>query len=529
MRVFPYEESNDVTIKMCKKLNINEALNRGIEAHKAGNIKEADRYYTSILNTWPKHPDANHNMGVLAITVGKLEQSLPFFKIAIETSPNIAQYWLSYVNALLKLERQEEALKVITQAKEIGLSDIRFEKIKQEINSNMESQEPPQELLDNLKDLLNKQKFQVVVTQAYKSLELFPKSAEIYNIIGISYQFLNQIDEATNCFEKAIKINPNFSKPFNNLANILKEKQEFEAAIDQYKKALSLKPDDAEIKSNLIEVLKIHSPVNFSDNSLTNLDSYIKTESPVLKNFEDDHQLASSILHILKKINLIDINLTTKLSQIYKRNQIDLNCYRHRTIFEKENIIPEFCYGCFKLQVDAKNLLDLIRLTSIFYSTEFTHDLTRKCFIELRPEIPGSFKGLIYCGSLDQAAKVKKHLDLRLKDIDKSLSSKIKRGCSEFPIAFPEYGKIDSNTDNMMGYPSEWQSLENKFDKNHPILPKKNIPSSLNQFCLGDYLIIQKWIDYAKGAKDPVSELFCDLPIRYLETFQCAQNRTART
>ena len=55
-----------------------------IEAHKAGKVQEADRYYTAILKANPKHPDANHNMGVLAVGVGKVETALPFFKTALE-------------------------------------------------------------------------------------------------------------------------------------------------------------------------------------------------------------------------------------------------------------------------------------------------------------------------------------------------------------------------------------------------------------------------------------------------------------
>ena len=39
---------------------------------------KADRYYTAILKVQPKHPDANHNMGALAVGVGKLQQALPF-------------------------------------------------------------------------------------------------------------------------------------------------------------------------------------------------------------------------------------------------------------------------------------------------------------------------------------------------------------------------------------------------------------------------------------------------------------------
>jgi thioredoxin-like negative regulator of GroEL len=62
------------------ELTIDQALQQAVEAHKAGQVQEADRLYTAILKAQPKHPDANHNMAVLAVGVGKVEEALPFFK-----------------------------------------------------------------------------------------------------------------------------------------------------------------------------------------------------------------------------------------------------------------------------------------------------------------------------------------------------------------------------------------------------------------------------------------------------------------
>ena len=83
------------------ELTLDQALQKGVEAHKAGKAQKADQYYTAILKANPKHPDANHNMGVLAVSVGKVEEALPFFKTALGVNPNIAQYWLSYIDALI--------------------------------------------------------------------------------------------------------------------------------------------------------------------------------------------------------------------------------------------------------------------------------------------------------------------------------------------------------------------------------------------------------------------------------------------
>ena len=106
-----------------KKFSLEEALQLGVLAHKEGNIGEADRYYTAILKAQPDHPDANHNMGVLGVSVGKADDALPFFRKALEVNPNVVQFWLSYINTLIKLQRFEEGLEALNQGKGIGIDE----------------------------------------------------------------------------------------------------------------------------------------------------------------------------------------------------------------------------------------------------------------------------------------------------------------------------------------------------------------------------------------------------------------------
>ena len=74
------------------QLTLDEALQKAIEAHRAGQRQEAERFYRAILQSQPQHPDANHNLGVLAVSVKKTEAALPFFKAAIEANPKVEQF-----------------------------------------------------------------------------------------------------------------------------------------------------------------------------------------------------------------------------------------------------------------------------------------------------------------------------------------------------------------------------------------------------------------------------------------------------
>ena len=82
-------------------LSIDEVLRQGVVAHQSGQVQEAERLYRSILVQEPKHADANHNLGVLAVSVGKPQLSLPHFKTALESNPKSGQYWLSMIDTLI--------------------------------------------------------------------------------------------------------------------------------------------------------------------------------------------------------------------------------------------------------------------------------------------------------------------------------------------------------------------------------------------------------------------------------------------
>ena len=105
------------------ELTIEQALQQGVAAHKEGKLQDAERLYRAILKSQPKHPDANHNLGVLAVSVNKADAALPLFKTALEANPKIEQFWLSYIDVLIKEQQFENAKQVLEQAKTQGVAE----------------------------------------------------------------------------------------------------------------------------------------------------------------------------------------------------------------------------------------------------------------------------------------------------------------------------------------------------------------------------------------------------------------------
>ena len=114
---------------------IQEALSKGVEMHVAGEFDLAIQLYSSVLKLQPNHADANHNMGLLKLDTGNNLEALPYLQTARQADTSIAQFWLSYIKALINLERLDEAGRILDLAKENGFEGEEFVELTQLINT----------------------------------------------------------------------------------------------------------------------------------------------------------------------------------------------------------------------------------------------------------------------------------------------------------------------------------------------------------------------------------------------------------
>ena len=132
------------------ELTIQQALQKGVTAHKAGTLQNAERIYRAILQSQPEHPDANHNLGVIAVSLNKADAALPLFKTALETNPKIEQYWLSYIDALIKTEKFDDVRQVLVDAKQAGIATDKLQLLEEQLQSNpLPSSDKPQQEFGN--------------------------------------------------------------------------------------------------------------------------------------------------------------------------------------------------------------------------------------------------------------------------------------------------------------------------------------------------------------------------------------------
>ena len=114
-------------LKVTNGQTIEQALQEGITAHKEWQSARGRAGVIGYLQSQLSHPDANHNLGVMAVLANKTDTALRLFQIALEANPNIEQYWHSYVDTLVKTDQLQTAKKIVKMAEGKGFDTKKLE------------------------------------------------------------------------------------------------------------------------------------------------------------------------------------------------------------------------------------------------------------------------------------------------------------------------------------------------------------------------------------------------------------------
>ena len=359
-------------------------------------------------------------------------------------------------------------------------------------------------------ELLSEKKTDVNFEFWKEQIEIYEKSFlkkidkfKLFINIGVIFFKLGKITDSINFYKFSIQDNPNFSLAYNNLGISYLEIGMFEKAAENFEIAFKLNTNDISAQKHLINILNLVIPNDNKYEGIIKLNYKINTliKNLKIKNYFDTKNI-KKILNLSN--NLIDNfenDLVFNETQIFRKNSTNLNCLRHFKVFNEFNIIPEFCFSCYKIQINLFTVVDLIKLYFIFDNINLIKNNMRKCMVETRNQIRGNYKGYIYCTGLEEAKGI---LELIKKEIKLANLNKfkiaIKHGCSEFYQSYPEYEKINFDGEQIMKYNQNWSEKEKLVDER---IPKRNDKDKkiwgtyVKGINLSDVLIINNWMNYA--------------------------------
>jgi len=361
-----------------------------------------------------------------------------------------------------------------------------------------------QEKINKLVLLYEKGLFKEALLEAKYLVKKNPNISIIYNIYGVINLAIENWKNSVECFSKAISIEPTYAEAYYNLGIAQDNLEQMEEAIKSYTKAIEIKPDLGRAHEALIHILSFYNPKKSNTNPCIKANKLLQIQS---YNYKSEKKISDTdvINFFYRSNNIISQNinaLSLNETEIFRNNTIDLKCERHFKVFNTFNIIPDYCFGCYKVQIEVKNVIELFKLYFIFDNLKLKNNNPRKCMVELRPKVEAPYKGFIYCNSVKEADEVYNQINIILnKNTNLKTSAIIKRGCSEFGAAYPEYKKIYKNKEQPMKYNEKWRIKEKKIDDQlmqSDNSKKRRLRNNLAGTSVCDILIMRNWLGYAK-------------------------------
>jgi tetratricopeptide (TPR) repeat protein len=289
--------------------NNKEIFASALQLHGAGDLARAEALYRQVLFTDPRHAEALHMLGFLALQTGRHEAARDHIARSIALAPRVAEAHNRLGLALQALDLPAEAAAAFRRA--IGLKR-KFAPAWLNLANLMALTGRPEEALEacrraravatldaaahfNLAKLLGSLG-ELAAAQAHydETLRLDPGNAAIHTALATLLHRQDKLDGAICHYRAATKLAPRSSIAFMNLALALRDRGDFRAAAHAAINAHVLAPSDFSCKSLFVDCVKSLES-EFDDETITTYLTRALTES-----WDRPQQLVSSALKILR-------------------------------------------------------------------------------------------------------------------------------------------------------------------------------------------------------------------------------------
>jgi len=207
------------------------AWNQAVAAHQAGRFQEAEALYRQILAAAPRHFDAQHLLGVVALQTSRLDEAEQLLSAALTLNPKFAAAHNNLGNVHLRQGRSEAALACFQKAVQLqpSYADAHFNA------GNL------QRVAGRLREAA--QHFQRAAAGNAKWLE-----AQLN--LGATLLDLGDTRGAVKAFETAVRLKPDHVDALSNLGAALLESGELQRARETLARALKIDPRSVGARMN---------------------------------------------------------------------------------------------------------------------------------------------------------------------------------------------------------------------------------------------------------------------------------------
>lgn len=247
-------------------MNPAELLEKGLTAHRAGDMANAAAVYRQMLELWPGQPDASYLLGLIVQKNGDHLEAIRLFEQATEANPNLARAHLQRGFSLNALDQAMDAVAAFQSAvaRETNLPEAHHQ-----LGNTLRKLKRLPEALPSLREATRLKPAEAIYwlsrglacmegelwDEAVKSFQqavrfnsTLPEAREI---LAQALMAQHRGDEARDQLNEALRLRPNYAEACHDLGRLCTEEGLIKEAVEHYRAALIMKPEP-ETQTNLV-------------------------------------------------------------------------------------------------------------------------------------------------------------------------------------------------------------------------------------------------------------------------------------
>ena len=258
-------------------------IQRALQLHQAGHLDEAKNIYDHILASNPRHPDALHLRGLVALQTGDAKTAAEYLRKAAQMQPKNGLFRADLASALMSngdLAGAESAFRRAAHLApdqpqfNVGIANclaLRGKPAEAEKQLRAVTQRHPRYALAwfNLANTARDQGRAREAVELYQqAIVLDPAQIEARNNLGATLLALAKMGDAEETYREALHISPDDTRLLCNLASVLIDRGKFVEAETVCRRVITLAPKMANAyaflgaaighQGRLLEALEVH-------------------------------------------------------------------------------------------------------------------------------------------------------------------------------------------------------------------------------------------------------------------------------
>ncbi len=216
-----------------------------------GKLGDAVTACEQALKQKPDFAPAYKTLGKASQVQGNLAKAKHWYTKALEIQPNFAEVYTNLATLYAQEKDWERALVCYQKSTELQAKNTKSTNNERTVLScDIDDIEV---YIQGAEAFYAQRKFEQAAAACQRVIKVKP-DARAYKICGNARQAQGKVEEAKNCYAKAIEIDPDFAEAYTNLGTLYAQEQQWQPAIACYQKAIALQPNLASTYRNLARV-----------------------------------------------------------------------------------------------------------------------------------------------------------------------------------------------------------------------------------------------------------------------------------